>query len=530
MDQVGVIYARFSSHAQREESIEDQLRECHAFAERNGIRIVEEYCDQALTGKTDARPAFQRMVRDSAKGRFSIVITYKVDRFARNRYDSATYKARLKKNGVRVLYAKETIPDGPEGIILESVLEGYAEYYSANLAQNITRGLEGNALNCRTNGVVVLGYKKSDDDHYEIDETTAPIVREIFEKYAAGVKQMEICEELNARGLRTTRGGLFNKNSLVRILKNRKYIGEYHYMDVTVPGGMPAIISVELFEDVQQKLKRGRRAPSKDWSCADFLLTGKLFCGECGEPMVGTSGHGRSGRKYNYYICGAKKRRQGCKKENVAQDWIEEVVLTYTMEVVLQDDTIQEIADGVMDFLAREAADDGVLVSLEARLAEVKTSVKNLMKAIEAGIITKATTERMMELENERVELEDAIAIEKIKEPEIERDQVVFFLEKFRDGDLNDPAFRLRLVEAFVSSVYLWDDGRIDINYNYTGQGSKVSLDQAADIVSKIAGGDGSDLDSSGPLNESYPNTVGPLIYSGFVAFAFRLTLAEKTQ
>ena len=377
---------------------------------------------------------------------------------------------------------------------------------------------------------MVLGYKKSDDDHYEIDETTAPIVREIFEKYAAGVKQMEICEELNARGLRTTRGGPFNKNSLVRILKNRKYIGEYHYMDVTVPGGMPAIISVELFEDVQQKLKRGRRAPSKDWSCADFLLTGKLFCGECGEPMVGTSGHGRSGRKYNYYICGAKKRRQGCKKENVAQDWIEEVVLTYTMEVVLQDDTIQEIADGVMDFLAREAADDGVLVSLEARLAEVKTSVKNLMKAIEAGIITKATTERMMELENERVELEDAIAIEKIKEPEIERDQVVFFLEKFRDGDLNDPAFRLRLVEAFVSSVYLWDDGRIDINYNYTGQGSKVSLDQAADIVSKIAGGDGSDLDSSGPLNESYPNTVGPLIYSGFVAFAFRLTLAEKTQ
>ena len=138
MDQVGVIYARFSSHAQREESIEDQLRECHAFAERNGIRSVEEYCDQALTGKTDARPAFQRMVRDSAKGRFSIVITYKVDRFARNRYDSATYKARLKKNGVRVLYAKETIPDGPEGIILESVLEGYAEYYSANLAQNIS--------------------------------------------------------------------------------------------------------------------------------------------------------------------------------------------------------------------------------------------------------------------------------------------------------------------------------------------------------------------------------------------------------
>jgi hypothetical protein len=469
----GVIYARFSSHAQREESIEDQLRECHAFAERNGIRIVEEYCDQALTGKTDARPAFQRMVRDSAKGRWDYVITYKVDRFARNRYDSATYKAKLKKNGVRVLYAKETIPDG----------------------------LEGNALNCRTNGVTVLGYKKSPDDHYEIDEMTAPIVREIFEKYAAGVKQPEICRNLNERGFRTTKGGLFNKNSLTRILKNRKYIGEYHYKDVTIPGGMPALVPKELFDDVQQKLAHGHRAPARNWEHADFLLTGRLFCGECGEPMIGTSGHGRSGRKYNYYVCGGKKRRRGCKKENAAQDWIEEVVLTYTVDVVLQDDMIQTMADGVMDFLARESEDDGVLASLESRLAEVRTSINNLMKAIEAGVLTKTMTDRMTELESERAELEDAIELEQIREPELERDQVVFFLEKFREGDLSDSAYRLRLVETFVSSVYLWDDGRVVITYNYTGENSTVTLETAEEIAAGLSDLGGSDGVSFAPLH-----------------------------
>ena len=176
---IGVIYARYSSHSQREEAIEDQLRECHEFAARNNIKIIAEYTDSALTGRTDSRPDFQKMIRDSARGKFQVVVTYKVDRFARDRYDSAIYKAKLRKNGVRVLYAKETIPDGPEGIILESVLEGYAEYYSAALSQNILRGLEGNAMKCKTNGVQVLGYYTGEDGCYEIDPD-----------YASGVRSM----------------------------------------------------------------------------------------------------------------------------------------------------------------------------------------------------------------------------------------------------------------------------------------------------------------------------------------------------
>lgn len=136
----GVIYARYSSDNQREESIEGQLRECKAFAEKNDIQIVGTYIDRALSAKTDNRPDFQRMVKDSEKGLFDTVIVWKLDRFARNRYDSAHYKALLRKNGVKVISATEIIADTAEGILLESLLEGMAEYYSADLAEKVIRG------------------------------------------------------------------------------------------------------------------------------------------------------------------------------------------------------------------------------------------------------------------------------------------------------------------------------------------------------------------------------------------------------
>ena len=133
----GVIYARYSSDNQREESIDGQLRECKAFAEKNDIRIIDSYIDRALSAKTDNRPAFQQMINDSSKGLFDVIIVWKLDRFARNRYDSAHYKNILKKNNVRVISATEAISEGAEGIILESVLEGMAEYYSADLSEKV---------------------------------------------------------------------------------------------------------------------------------------------------------------------------------------------------------------------------------------------------------------------------------------------------------------------------------------------------------------------------------------------------------
>ena len=155
----GVIYARYSSDNQREESIEGQLRECQAFAKKNDITLLEPYIDRALSAKTDNRPNFQKMIKDSASKKFDIVIVWKLDRFSRDHYDSAHYKHLLKKNGVKVISAKENISDGPEGIILESMLEGYAEYYSAELSMKIQRGQKENALKCKNNGGgTPLGY------------------------------------------------------------------------------------------------------------------------------------------------------------------------------------------------------------------------------------------------------------------------------------------------------------------------------------------------------------------------------------
>ena len=164
-----VIYARYSSHAQRDVSIEQQVADCEAYAKMNNLRVVKVYADRALSGTSDKRPEFQKMLRDAERGRWSYVLCWKVDRFARNRYDSATYKFRLKRYGVRVIYAKESIPDGPEGILLESVLEGSAEYYSANLSQNIKRGMRYNALACKVNnGSMPFGYCKGPDGRFAI--------------------------------------------------------------------------------------------------------------------------------------------------------------------------------------------------------------------------------------------------------------------------------------------------------------------------------------------------------------------------
>ena len=220
-----VIYARFSSHSQTEQSIEGQLKTCYEYAAKNNYTVIGEYIDRALSGTTDNRPDFLRMIEDSSKKTFQGVLVYQLDRFARNRYDSATYKAKLKKNGVRVLSARENITEDASGILVEGLLESMAEYYSAELSQKIRRGMDINAQKCLcTGGNVALGFKVDETKHFIVDEETAPIVREIFEMYASGKTVTEIITMMNARQLRTSRGAEWNKNSLRTMLKNKRYI------------------------------------------------------------------------------------------------------------------------------------------------------------------------------------------------------------------------------------------------------------------------------------------------------------------
>ena len=239
---------------QREESIEGQIRECTAYAEKNGITIVKHYIDRAISAKTDNRPEFQQMIKDSDKKLFDIVLVWKLDRFARNRYDSARYKTQLKKNGVKLMFATEIISEGPEGIILESVLEGYAEYYSADLSEKVIRGMTENALKGKfTGGAIPFGYIINADHRFEIDPLTAPFVAETFQRYNDGQTMREIRDWLNEKGVKNQRGGLMIFNTIQHMLNNRRYIGELKFRDVVVPDAIPPIISLELFEDEKQE-------------------------------------------------------------------------------------------------------------------------------------------------------------------------------------------------------------------------------------------------------------------------------------
>lgn len=275
----GVIYARYSSDNQREESIEGQLRECMAFAESKGINILSSYIDRALSAKTDNRPQFQQMIKDSGKSMFETIIVWKLDRFARNRYDSAHYKAMLRKNGVTVVSATENISKGSEGILLESMLEGMAEYYSAELSEKVIRGLMDNALKCRYNGgTLPIGYVVDKEQQFQIDPVTAPVVLEVFTAYSKGATMQQLVNLLNERGIRTVRGTKITLNIMAHMLKNRRYIGEYSYRDVVVPDGISAIIPNELFDRVQERMSKNKKAPARHKAEDDYILTTKLHC------------------------------------------------------------------------------------------------------------------------------------------------------------------------------------------------------------------------------------------------------------
>ena len=482
-----VIYARYSSDNQREESIEGQIRECTAYAEKNGITIVKHYIDRAISAKTDNRPEFQQMIKDSDKKLFDIVLVWKLDRFARNRYDSARYKTQLKKNGVKLMSATEIISEGPEGIILESVLEGYAEYYSADLSEKVIRGMTENALKGKfTGGAIPFGYIINADHRFEIDPLTAPFVAETFQRYNDGQTMREIRDWLNEKGVKNQRGGLMTFNTIQHMLNNRRYIGELKYRDVLIPDAIPSIVSAELFNDVQEKIAKNKKAPARRKAEDDYLLTTKLFCGYCGALMFGESGTSRTGEVHRYYKCATAKKHKGCKKKTVRKQWLEDLVVNEVMKVVMDDQAIEAIVSMVMDLQDRENTN---LPLYEQQLQEAQRGIDNLLNAIQQGILTKSTKTRLEELEATKEDLEIKIANEKIAKPRISPEFVTFWLHKFRKLDVRQQSHRKMLIDAFVNAIYLYDDKMV-ITFNYKNGTRTIALDDVKKAVKKNTGSD----------------------------------------
>lgn len=470
-----VIYARFSSHNQREESIDAQLRECRQYAERNGFEIVGEYCDRAVTGRTENRDSLNQMIREAAKGHWNAVLVYKLDRLSRDRYGFADIRRRLRNMDVRVVSVKEAIPDGPEGIILESMLEGMAEYYSANLSQNIRRGMEENALNCKSNGMYLLGYRV-EDHRYVVDEEEARIVRRVFTEYAAGKRLSDIADGLNRDGYRSRKGALFNKNSFGTILRQERYKGIYIYRDIRVEGGMPRIIDDELFDEVQRMLKRKAHAPRADYEKVQYLLSGKVYCGICGERLVGNYSTGKSGRRFYYYTC-AGKRRHSCTLPALKKSQLEDWVMTAASALLHDDRLVDRIAEAVEAYVTKINQSNDDLNQVTARLATCHESLTNIMKALESGIVSKTVQRRLSELETEEEELTERKAELEAAKLTISRDEVRAWLKDLRQLPAESHSLLTTLTDIFIKAIYVYEDS-ITVFYHY-------QMDDGADSISQ---------------------------------------------
>jgi len=465
---VAVIYARYSSHQQRDVSIEQQVSACRQYAQQHGYTVLRVYDDHAMTGTNDNRPAFQQMIRDSASHAFDYVIVYTLDRFSRDRYDSAVHKHTLKENGVRVLSAMEHITDDPTGALMESVLEGFAEYYSKELAQKVRRGLNDNARRGILNVAPGFGYRRGADGKYEIIPAEADVVREVFSRVANGEQYASISRDLNQRGIRTKNGGEWGRSSYTYILQNENYIGVYNYADIRVEGAIPPIVDRETFDRVQEMRRIAKHGPQKRRrENGTYLLTGKLYCGECGAPMVGISGTSKTGDLHFYYVCKCKREEKRCHKRNVRRDDAEELVAQSLARMISDPQVVNWIADSVIKYQAERNVNPEVPILTE-RFADVQRKKQNVMNAILAGVLTPTVKDTLQQLEAEEADVAKKLdAARRSTELTFTREDVIAFLQLTADGDIRDKAYQERLIDTLLVRAYMYDD-RLKLVCNFT--------------------------------------------------------------
>lgn len=497
-----VIYARYSSHNQRDVSIEQQVNACKKYAAENDLQVLRVYADRAMSGTTDARPDFQQMIRDSASRAFQFVIVYSLDRFSRDRYDSAVHKHTLKEHGVRVLSAMENLRDDPTGVLMESILEGFAEYYSKELAQKIKRGQRSNAEKCLVSGPLPLGYVKGADGKYAVEPSEAAIVREVFGRVAAGEPFVQIFDDLNRRSIFTKRGRAWNKNSFSKLLSNQRYIGVYEFAGVRVEGGVPAIIDRGLFDKVQMYLeqKKNPRGPQKRRREGGmYLLTGKLYCGECGAAMVGISGTGRHGEPHYYYAC-KNKLRSACSKKSAQRERVEEAVARAIQSLIFAPECAETIADEISRYFTENRETDEIR-GLRARVAQLEKEQANTLRAIRQGVTAASVQNMLGEIETDLSDSRARLSIAEARQAvPFTREEILAVLDLFREGDLASKEYQSRLIDAFLVRAVLYDD-RITLVLNYTGRGtSEVS------VPLELTDDSGLYKHSAAPLNSPYTN------------------------
>ena len=490
IEEPGVLYGRYSSHNQKDISVEQQFEKGYELAAEYGIRIIDTYADRAVSGRTDKRRDFQRMMTDAAKGKFRYVIAWKSNRMGRNMLEALINEARLQDLGVRVLYVEEDFDDTAAGRFAARSMMNVNQFYSENMAEDIKRGLYDNAANCMVaNGHLPYGYKADETLHYAIDEPKAAVIREIFTRVSCGEAFVDIMASLNVRGIKTSYGRPWGRSSFQKILSNERYRGIYIYGDVRKEGGIPRIISDELYFKVQEVITTKKNPQGRHRVNGDYLLTGKLFCGHCKSPMTGISGTSRSGNLHYYYVCQKRRTEKTCEKKNLRRDDIELQVAKAIKRRTLDDDTINWIADSVVEYSQHQESASGIGL-LEDQLKDTQRSIKNLMAAIEQGIITPTTKARLMELEKEQSDIDRKITMAKADVIPVNRDQLVGWLKKLQAGDVHDKKYQAELFDTFLIAVYVYDnpDGQdyMKVVFNYAGSKNTVEIPLDPSVIDNV--------------------------------------------
>lgn len=452
-----VIYARYSSDSQSEQSIEGQLRVCEQYAKNNNFVILNTYIDRAMTGTNDNRPDFQQMIKDSANKEWQYVIVYKLDRFSRNKYETAKNKKILKDNDVKLLSAMENIPDTPEGIILESLLEGMAEYYSAELAQKVKRGMNETRLKGNfTGGNIIYGYYV-ENHKVKVNEEQAEIVRFIYKQYSIGTYVKDIISQLTEKRI-FNKGKPFARNTIYNILKNEKYSGIYRFNGEIYDNMYPKIVPSEIYDKVRQKInlnKYGKRSTE-----VVYLLRHKLKCGYCGMPISAECGTASNGTKRHYYKCLGRKRKNGCKKSMIRKEILENFILDNIIKILSSSKYIDKMIDGIME--AQESLSNGnsILNSLLKDKKQAESTLNNIMKAVEQGVVNNTTNKRMKDLERQIEELERQILIEKSKNTlKLSKEDVKQY---YIQGLQHEPKL---LIDYLIQEIKVFED-KIGITFN----------------------------------------------------------------
>lgn len=480
-----------------DESIDAQVRAINEYCEKNNIQIVKTFADRAKSATSANRPEFQEMIKfcENDTTGISMVIVHKLDRFSRDKYDSAMYKQKLKLKGIRVVSVLENLDNSPESLILESVIEGMAQYYSANLAREVAKGQKENALKARHNGgTPPLGYDVAEDKTYIINDEESKAVKIIFDRYVNGYSYSQIIDELNKLGYRTKRENKnFSKNSLYSILSNEKYTGVYVFNKtqrkgvngkrnghkqknegeiIKVEGGMPQIIDKEIFEQAQDMMKKRKRAPGTNKATTFYLLTGLVRCGECGHMYQGNKRYDSYKNEYVSYRCGCRKQKRDCDNKEIRRDELEEFVLTELEKHVLNDDAIPVLSKELNKKLQdKNSSNEEMLNSLRNKLTKVNKEIENILNAIMNGIVNNMLKDKLDELEQVKLNLDlkiNELSIERTDGEEVlvTEEQIRNMFGRFKEFVLtrNLPECK-KFIGDYVKEVVVYKD-HVEVIFN----------------------------------------------------------------